>query len=130
MTTPTPVPASLPNSDDALLLIDNPACSKCRAAKQLLEARGLSFAVRPYLEQPLTREELAELGRRLALPARAWLRAAPDAWAEQRLDENSTDEQILDAMAAEPALIQRPILVRGMRAMLGRPPEALLKLLP
>lgn len=125
MTTPAP----LPESGDELLLIENPDCSKCRAARKLLEARGLAFAVRPYLEQPLGRGELAELGRRLGLPVRAWLRAMPEVWARQGIDENSTEEEILEAMVAAPVLLQRPILVRGKRARLGRPPEEVLKLL-
>ena len=59
---------------DALLLLHNPRCSKSRAAKALLEARGARFELRLYLEGPLSKAELAELRRSLGRPARDWVR--------------------------------------------------------
>jgi len=115
---------------DPLTLLHNPRCSKSRAARALLEERGVAFEERRYLEQPLTRAELEGLWRKLGRPAREWVRRGEAAWAEAGLDERSSDDAILDAMARHPILIERPILVRGERAVLGRPPEALLELLP
>ena len=114
---------------EPLTLLHNPRCSKSRAARALLEERGVAFEERRYLEQPLTRAELAGLRRKLGRPAREWARRGEAAWAEAGLDATSSDDAILDAMARAPILIERPILVRGERAVLGRPPEALLGLL-
>src|SRR5262245_45371859 len=112
-----------------LVLLHNPRCSKSRAAKGLLEERGIAFSVRLYLEAPLSRAELGELRRRLARPAREWVRAGESAFAAAGLDASSGDEALLDAIAAHPILLERPILVRGERAVVGRPAENLLALL-
>jgi arsenate reductase len=114
----------------SLVLLHNPRCSKSRAAKQLLDDRGAAYAERRYLEQPLSRAELADLARKLGRPAREWVRKGEDAYREAGLGPDASDSQILDAMARHPVLIERPILIAGERAALGRPPEALLALLP
>jgi arsenate reductase len=120
---------ALPRDDDTLLLIHNPRCSKSRAAKALLEERGETFALRLYLEDPLSRAELAELRRRLDRPAREWVRRGEPAFAAAGLGPESDDRAVLDAIAKHPELLERPILVRGERAVVGRPPEQILDLL-
>ncbi|HEY8494015.1 MAG TPA: ArsC/Spx/MgsR family protein [Myxococcota bacterium] len=117
---------ALPDRDDELLLLHNPRCSKSRAARALLEERGVTFVERRYLEEPLTLEELRELARRLGRPAREWARRNEAAWT---LPADADDAAVLEAMAKEPILIERPILVRGRRAVVGRPPERVLELL-
>jgi len=120
----------LTRSDEELLLLHNPRCSKSRAARALLEERGVSFRERRYLEEPLSIDELRELAASLARPARDWARRGEPDWQAAGLaDEAETDDQILAAMAAHPILIERPILVRGPRAVIGRPPERVLDLL-
>jgi len=116
-------------SRDELTLLHNPRCSKSREAKALLEARGVAFVERRYLEAPLSRAELADLSARLGRPAREWVRRKEVAFAEAGLAAGAGDEAILDAIAAHPILLERPILVRGARARVGRPPEAILALL-
>jgi arsenate reductase len=113
----------------SLLLLHNPRCSKSRAAKSLLEERGARFALRLYLEDPLSRAELAELRRRLGRPAREWARRGEPAFSAAGLGPESDDEAVLGAIAEHPELLERPILVRGDRAVLGRPPENVLELL-
>jgi arsenate reductase len=115
--------------DDGLLLLHNPRCSKSRAAKALIEERGATFALRLYLEESLSRAELTALAQRLGRPARDWVRRGEAAFASSGLDASSPDAAILDAIAAHPELLERPILVRGQRAVVGRPTEALLALL-
>jgi arsenate reductase len=115
---------------EALLLIHNPRCSKSRAAKSLLEERGARFELRLYLEDPLSRAELGELRRRLGRPALEWARRGEPAFSTAGLGEASDDAAVLDAIAEHPELLERPILVSGNRAVVGRPPEKVLELLP
>lgn len=100
-----------------------------RAAKSLLEERGVAFIERRYLDEPLSRAELAALHARLRRSPREWLRRGEASYAETGLDDAASDDAILDAMAAHPELIERPILIAGDRAVVGRPPETILELL-
>lgn len=120
---------ALPDSDDELLLLHNPRCSKSRAARALLEERGVDFRERRYLDDPLSREELAELGVRLGRPVAEWTRSGEAAFREAALGSDASEEKLLDAIAAHPILLERPVLVRGRRAVVGRPPERILELL-
>ena len=119
---------ALPDGD-TLVLLHNPRCSKSRAAHALLSERGVAFAERRYLEDPFSRAELASLRDRLGRPASEWVRSGEAAFAAAGLGERSDEAALLDAMAAHPILIGRPILVRGARAVVGRPPERVLELL-
>lgn len=115
---------------DRVRLFHNPRCSKSREAHALLQARGVAFEEVRYLEVPPTAGELRDLLRRLGLPARALLRTSEDAYAALGLADPALPEAALvDAMAREPRLIERPILVVGDRAVVGRPPERVLELL-
>lgn len=115
--------------DDTLMLLHNPRCSKSRAAHALLVERGVAFRERRYLDDPLSRAELAELRRRLGRPASEWVRRGEAAYAETGLDAAASEAAILDAMAQHPILVERPILVSAGRAVVGRPPEDVLELL-
>lgn len=119
---------TLPDRHDLPLLLHNPRCSKSRAAKALLEERGVAFVERRYLEEPLTRAELEELARRLGGPPRDWTRSGEDAYRRAGLTPEAGDDAHIDAMAAEPILVERPILVTAERAVVGRPPERVLEL--
>lgn len=120
---------SLPTSDDELVLLHNPRCSKSRAAKALLEERGAAFTERLYLDTPLSRAELDDLSTRLGMPASEWVRRKEAAFDEAGLASDASADAVLDAIAAHPILMERPILVRGKRAAIGRPPEDILGLL-
>ncbi len=112
-----------------LTLLHNPRCSKSRAALALLQERGVALRVVEYLETPLGREALHALRRKLALPPAQWLRRGEAAFAEAGLTESSTESEVLDAIARHPILLERPIAIRGERAVVGRPPERVLELL-
>ena len=113
---------------DELTLLHNPRCSKSRAAQVLLEAKGIAFRERRYLDDPLSSEELRELAQRLGRPANEWVRRGESAYKEADLDADSSEAKILEAMARSPILIERPILVTKDRAVIGRPPERILEL--
>jgi len=121
---------ALLGSKDETLLLHNPRCSKSRAALALLEERGESFRTRLYLEEPLTREELEDLKGRLARPVAEWTRTGEDPFKESGLDKDAGDAALIEAIEKHPILLQRPILVRGERAAIGRPQaDAILELL-
>jgi len=108
----------------------NPRCSKFRETLKLLQENGVEPEVVLYLETPPTVAELKTLLEQLGLSAREILRTGEDAYKELNLkDPALTDEQLLQAMVNHPKLIQRPIVVKDSRAVLGRPPEAVLELI-
>lgn len=114
-----------------LTLYHNPRCSKSRSALQLLEERGLNPNIVRYLETPLSAAELHELLRKLGIRARQLLRTGEDEYKALGLnDPELTDEQLIAAMVSQPKLIERPILVAGDKAVVGRPPKSILEILP
>jgi arsenate reductase len=114
---------------DEIVLYHNPRCSKSRAALALLRERGAEPRVVEYLETPPSRAELEALRRKLGLEPGSWLRRGERAYEAAGLSERSSEAEVLDAMAAHPILIERPIAIRGERALVGRPPERVLELL-
>jgi arsenate reductase len=115
---------------DDTRLYHNPRCSKSRGALELLHERGIQPRVIAYLETPPDANELRELLRMLALPARALLRAGEEEYASLGLaDASLPEEALIAAMVAHPRLIERPIFVHAGRAVIGRPPEQVLELL-
>jgi len=107
----------------------NPRCSKSRETLALLRARGIEPAIRLYLENPPSRAELADVVRRLGPPATALARTGDAAFADLGLTTHLAEGDLLAALAAHPALIERPLVIVGDRAALGRPPQAVLALL-
>ena len=113
-----------------LTLYHNPSCSKSRGALEILEARGLSPKIVRYLDTPPSAAELQALLVKLGLPARQLLRTGEEAYKNLNLaDANLSEAQLIAAMVAQPKLIERPILIAGERAVIGRPPERILELL-
>ena len=114
-----------------LILYHNPRCSKSRIALELLEQRGLSPSVIRYLETPPSAAELKQILAKLGISPRQLLRSGEEEYRTLNLaDPTLTDGQIIDAMVAHPKLIERPILVAGDVAVIGRPPEKALEILP
>jgi arsenate reductase (glutaredoxin) len=109
----------------------NPACSKSRATLALLKENGVEPAVRLYLSDAPTESELREVITKLGTGARALLRTGEDEYRVLGLSDASlSEEALIAAMAKYPRLIERPVVISGDRAALGRPPEAVLALLP
>lgn len=114
-----------------LTLYHNPRCSKSRGALELLEARGMTPTVVRYLETPLSAAQIKALLGKLGISARQLLRSGEDEYKTLNLADASLSEQhLIDAIAAHPKLMERPILEVGDKAVIGRPPENVLELLP
>ncbi|MGZ0713598.1 arsenate reductase (glutaredoxin) [Pseudomonas palleroniana] len=114
-----------------LTLYHNPRCSKSRGALELLEARGLAPTVVRYLETPLDAAQLTALLSKLGISARQLLRTGEDEYKTLNLaDASLTETQLIAAIAAHPKLMERPILETADKAIIGRPPENILEILP
>ncbi|WP_213879931.1 arsenate reductase (glutaredoxin) [Pseudomonas sp. dw_358] len=113
-----------------LTLYHNPRCSKSRGALELLEARGLVPHIVRYLETPPDAATLQALLGKLGLTPRQLLRSGEDDYKALGLADGSlNDTQLIAAMVSHPKLIERPILVNGDKAIIGRPPEKILEIL-
>ena len=113
-----------------LTLYHNPRCTKSRGTLALLEARGLTPTILRYLETPPSAAELQSLLGKLGIGARQLLRTGEDEYKALNLADSSlSDAQLIAAMVAHPKLIERPILVAGDKAVIGRPPEKVLEIL-
>ena len=108
----------------------NPRCSKSRATLALIEARGIKPKIVDYLKTPPSAAELKAILRKLGLTPRDILRAGETIYAELGLKTRDLDDDALIAlMVKNPILIERPIVVAGDKAAVGRPPENVLAIL-
>ena len=115
---------------ETITLYHNPRCSKSRATLALLEENDINPEIIYYLENPPTAEQLKALLGKLGMELRDILRKGEPEYDELGLgDDNLSEAIVLDLVCKHPRLIQRPIVVRGERAVLGRPPENVLQLL-
>ena len=101
----------------------NPRCRKSRETLAMVESSGQPFEVIEYLKTPPTPGELKALLQKLELEANQLVRKGETIWKTQFKGKDLTESEILSAMAQYPKLIERPIVVKGSRAILGRPPE-------
>ena len=108
----------------------NPRCSKSRQALDLLRQRGIEPEIVEYLKTPPDKAELKRILKLLGLEPRALMRKGEAVYKAKRLDNPQlTDDQLIAAMVADPVLIERPIVLAGRKAALGRPPEKVLEIL-
>lgn len=108
----------------------NPRCSKSRQTLELLHSRGIEPVVVEYLRTPPDRDTLRAVLRMLGTGPRGLLRKGEAAYKARNLSDPAlTDDDILAAMIEEPVLIERPVVISGGRAAIGRPPEAVLAIL-
>ena len=107
-------------------IFHNPRCSKSREALALLEQAGADVTIVEYLKAPPSRAALSRLYAKAGMTPRQGLRSAEDA---AKSLKNASDEQILDAMAANPILIERPLVETDKGVRLGRPPETIREIL-
>lgn len=113
-----------------ITMYHNPRCSKSRQTLQLLEAQGIKPSIILYLETPPDCDTLKRIIHRLAIPIRKLIRTGEPAYKDNDLNNPELDDDaLLDAMSRWPTLIQRPIVIKGEQARIGRPPEAILDIL-
>lgn len=107
----------------------NPKCSKSREALALLNEKNEEMEVVKYLETAPSRAQIEALLRKLGVGARALMRTKEDLYKELGLAQIEEEEKLIDALAQHPKLIERPILIRGNQAIIGRPVEKVIEFL-
>lgn len=103
--------------------LHNPRCSKSRAALELVRESGVELPVREYLQEPLSVDELRRVTQLLGVRPIEIVRRGEPVFAMLALSNDTPDDEVLRAMAEHPILIERPIVVRNGRAVVGRPVE-------
>lgn len=115
---------------DKITVYQKPSCSKCRETLALLTERGVEFEAVNYYETPVTRDELRGLIKKLGISPRDLLRQGEEVYKALNLKAAEiSDDDLIGIMIEHPDLMQRPIVVRGDRAVVGRPPENVCELL-
>lgn len=107
----------------SLQIFHNPRCSKSRQTLALIEEAGVTPEIVLYLEQPPTEAELKSVIAKLGIAPADLLRKKEAEYKEAELTNDSSDDDVLAAMIKYPKLIERPIVIKGDKAVLGRPPE-------
>lgn len=115
---------------DTVRIFHNPKCSKCRLTMDILNEKDIKLSVVEYLNTPPNIEELNEVLDLLKIEPRDLMRKQETPYKENNLDNpNLSREQLIQAMIDNPILIERPIIINGNKATIGRPPEKVLDIL-
>jgi len=104
-----------------IIVWHNPRCSKSRNGIKYLDEKGVEYTVRRYLEETPTPEEIKELLKKLGMAPRELMRTKETIYRELGLKDVEEDERLIEAMAEHPRLIERPVVIRGDRAVVARP---------
>ncbi len=116
--------------NDQITVYEKPTCTKCRELDRFLRESGVDFSKVNYYLAPLSKKKLKELIGKMKIAPRDLLRKSEPVYRALGLAKDEfTDDQIISLMAEHPDLIQRPIVERGTRAILGRPTENVKELL-
>lgn len=107
----------------------NPRCSKSRQGLAILENSGTDFEVVKYLDTPLSEKELTTIINTLGIAPLDLVRKNEKIWKEEFKGKELSDTAIIQAMVANPKLIERPIVVHNDKAVIGRPPEKIITIL-
>jgi len=106
----------------------NPRCSKSRQTLGILEEKGVETEVIKYLDAIPSVEEIKDVLKKLNISARELMRTKEDEYKTLALKDEMDEDKLIQAMAAHPKLIERPVVIKGDKAVLGRPPEKVLEL--
>jgi len=107
----------------------NSRCRKSREGLAIVESSGQDFEIINYLEEVPTKKELQKVLDYLSLSPIQLIRKNESIWKEKFKGETLSDEEIIEAMVKYPKLIERPIVIKGNKAVIGRPSEAIIELL-
>jgi|SRR5690554_2295043 len=110
-------------------LYHNPRCSTSREALRLLEESGETIEIIKYLETPLTHRELQQLIELLGIRPIELIRTKEEEWKQNFEGKNLSDKEIVEAMVGYPKLMERPIAIKGTKAIIGRPAQKVLEIL-
>ena len=117
-------------SQDKLVIYHNPNCSKSRETLQILQHKNCQPQIVEYLEEPPSPQRLKDIIGMLGVSARDLLRTTEPVYKDADLDDDRlSDDEIIEAICEYPALLQRPIVIAGGRAVIGRPPEKVLEII-
>ncbi len=112
------------------IIYHNPRCSKSRQTLQLLREAGIEPTIVEYLKTPLAKEQLRNISQLLGLRPKDFVRKTEKDFKDNHLSKSlEDDDKILEAMSLFPKIIERPIVVSGGKAVIGRPPENVQKLI-
>jgi arsenate reductase len=115
---------------DNITVYEKPTCTKCREMDRFLRERDVDFSKVNYYLEPLSEKKLRVLIKKMGIKPRELLRTSESIYRELGLSKKDfSDDEIISLMAKHPDLIQRPIVERGDRAVLGRPTENVKELL-
>lgn len=106
-----------------ITIYHNPRCSKSREGLTYLEDKGVQYKITKYLDEPLTKEELTDILKKLDYKPLELVRTKEEIWKELTKDKNLNDVEIIEAMVKYPRLIERPIIINGDKAVVARPSE-------
>ncbi len=112
-----------------ITIYHNPRCSKSRQTLAILKEHKLSIKVKEYLKEIPTKEELEGLINKLGISPDELIRKGEKDWKQNFAEKKMSHADLIDAMLLYPKLIERPIVVKGEQAIIGRPPERVLDLL-
>jgi len=113
-----------------ITIYHNPRCSKSRQSLQLLRDKGIEPNIIEYLKTPLRKDELQNISNRLGLRPKDFVRKNENDFKENDLGKDiENDKKMFEAMETYPKIIERPIVTSGSKAVVGRPPENILKLM-
>ena len=112
-----------------VVIYHNARCSKSRSACEIVAGRGIEARIVEYLKTPPSLDELRTVLQKLGMKASELVRRGEEEYKQHYAGRTLTEDEWLDALIEHPILIERPIVVRGDRAVVGRPPEKVLELL-
>jgi len=112
-----------------LTIYHNPRCGKSREGLALLELQDKPFTVVKYLNEPLTKEELTAIIKKLGISPLELVRQKETVWIDNYKGKKLTDDDIIAALIVHPILIERPIVINGDRAVIARPAERIKEIL-
>ncbi len=113
-----------------IIIYHNPKCSKSRQALEIIKSKNIEPTVILYLENQISKKEVYKLLSKLKLEVRDILRNGEDEYKKNNLkNENLNNDRLIEFLIKYPELLQRPIVVKGDKAVIGRPPEEILKIL-